>query len=67
MVLSHQTWRCKFGICPDGFHSWFGPEFRHYEVFDGNVYCMILEVCTLLFDFDFIEDDKCLDESWKDL
>ena len=29
----------------------FGPVFLHYDILDGNVYPMMLEVCDLLFDF----------------
>lgn len=31
-------------------------ESPHYEFLNGNVHNVILEVCNLLLDFDFIED-----------
>ena len=45
----------EFGVYQAGFWFCFGPEFPHYDVWNGNVYPVMLEVCNLFY-FDFIGD-----------
>jgi hypothetical protein len=46
----------QFQVCPAGFLSCSGPVFPHCDIWNGNVYPVMLEVCELVFDFDFIRD-----------
>jgi hypothetical protein len=45
-----------FGLCPADFWSCFGTVFPHYDIWNCNIYPVILEICGLLFYFDFIGD-----------
>jgi hypothetical protein len=42
--IQHQTWKCRFWL------------FLTMAFWNGNVYAVLLEVCTLLLNFDFMGD-----------
>jgi hypothetical protein len=44
----------EFGVCSADFWSCFRTVFPRYDIWNSNVYPVILEICGLLFNFDFI-------------